>query len=268
MVKLSKTNSQGESDERKKAAKKHSGSLADRVDVRGAKKTVSEKHSHSGKFVYGVRRRTCKPENAERISEDSEEYSSTTRHIESSLGIKTYTELAPYLAKGVERVMASLVNAKPDELIISPEFICRLHNDAFGELFPSWAGKYRDRDVTVGKHNPPPYFEVPVLMRQYCDDLEFRLSSRGLNPQINDELIEVLAFAEGRILSVHPFLDFNGRIARMLLFALLYRLNLPPISLVPEEKNKAEYLKALSEADRFNWHPLIEIWRNRLGREK
>jgi hypothetical protein len=35
-----------------------------------------------------------------------------------------------------------------------------------------------------------------------------------------------------------------------------------------EEEDKAEYLKALSEADRFNWHPLIEIWKNRFRREE
>jgi NTP pyrophosphatase (non-canonical NTP hydrolase) len=95
MVKLSKTNSQRESDEKKKVAKKHSGSLADRVDAGGAKKVVSEKHSRTGKRLHGVRRRAGKPQDAERVSEESEEYSSTTRYIESSLGIKSYTELAP-----------------------------------------------------------------------------------------------------------------------------------------------------------------------------
>ncbi|MBI4848628.1 MAG: Fic family protein [Nitrospirae bacterium] len=263
MVKLSKTNSQRKSDEKKKASKKHRGPLADRVDTRGAKETVSEKHSRTGKRLHGVRGRAGKPQDAERVSEESEEYSSATRYIESSLGIKSYKELAPYLAKGVERVMASLLNYNPADIKTTSEFICKLHKDAFGELFPDWAGRYRDRNVTVGKHKPPPSFKVPVLMRQYCEDVESRLSFIGPNPAITDVLLEALAFAEGRLLSIHPFLDLNGRIARMLLFALLYRLNLPPVSLVPEDKDKAEYLKALSEADMFNWHPLIEIWRNR-----
>lgn len=103
MVKLSKTTSQRESDEKKKDAKKHRGPLADRVDAGGAKKVVSEKHPRTGKRLHGVRRRAGKPQDAERVSEEPEEYSSTTRYIESSLGIKSYTELAPYLAKGVEQ---------------------------------------------------------------------------------------------------------------------------------------------------------------------
>lgn len=151
---------------------------------------VSGKHPGTGKSVYGIRRRTGKLKNAERVSEESEEYRSTTRHprfIESTLGIKSYSELAPHLAKGVERVMASL--------------------------------------------------------------------------------LEMLAFAEGRLLRIHPFLDFNGRVTKMLLFVLLYRLDLPPVQLVPDEKDekgKKEYFAALAKADIMDWQPLIEVWRKRL----
>ena len=49
----------------------------------------------------------------------------------------------------------------------------------------------------------------------------------------------------------------------MLLFALLYRLELPPVKLVPDDAEKAEYLAALSESDKCHWQPLVEIWRRR-----
>lgn len=234
---------------------------------------VSGKHPHAGARVHGVRGRARKPEDAEGAHEDPEEYSPaarSTRFIESSLGIKSYSELAPYLAKEVERVMVSLLEKAPDELKVTPEFICDLHRDAFDGLFPSWAGRYRDRNVKVGNYEPPPYFEVPVLMRGYCDDLEFRLVSVDASAPVSEQLIEALAFAEGRLLSIHPFRDFNGRVTRMLLFALLRRFDLPPVPLVPDETVKDEtalYLDALSEADRMNWQPLMAIWRKRLGLE-
>ena len=261
----------GKSYEKAESSEEPDRPVADGTYDRGKEKAVSGKHPVTGKRVHGVRGRTRKPEDVERISEDSEEYRPSTRYtryIESSLGIKSYSELAPHLAKGVERVMASLLEQSPEELKITPEFICSLHKDAFGELFPSWAGRYRDRDVTVGAYNPPPYYEAPVLTRQYCDDVEFRLSSLGSRPTITEVLLETLAFAEGRLLSIHPFPDFNGRVTRMLLFALLYRLDLPPVPLVPDEKNpdeKEAYLKALSEADHMNWQPLVEIWQKRFG---
>ena len=166
--------------------------------------------------------------------------------------------------------MASLLEKSPVELKITPDFICELHKDAFEGLFPSWAGRYRDRNVKVGDYEPPPYYEVPVLMRSYCDDLEFRLSSLKAVPPVPAMLIEAFAFAEGRLLSIHPFRDFNGRVTRMLLFSLLCRFDLPPVSLVPDEMDTAEtdeYLNALTEADRMNWQPLMAIWRKRLGLE-
>ena len=49
--------------------------------------------------------------------------------------------------------MAEIIDCKPTELTVTPDLICKLHKDAFGELFPSWAGRYRDRDVVVGKYN-------------------------------------------------------------------------------------------------------------------
>jgi len=153
MVNFSKGNQKGKSDEKTKNSKKHGGTLEDDPNAGRKKKKVSGKHSGTGEFLYGLRRRKGKPENVERVSEDTEEYSSTTRFLESSLGIKSYAELAPYLAKGVERVMAEIIDCKPTELTVTPDLICKLHKDAFGELFPSWAGRYRDRDVVVGKYN-------------------------------------------------------------------------------------------------------------------
>lgn len=249
-----------------KTAKEADRSMAQPY-ARGEEEAVSGKHSGAGKRVYGLRRGAGRRGGALGVSEELEEYESTTRFIESSLGIKSYKELAPHLAKGVERVMAFLLSKKPEELQITPEFVCGLHRDAFGELFPDWAGRYRDRDVKVGGHTPPPYYEAPVLMRRYCEDLEVRFSSICFE----EHLMEALAFAEGRFLSIHPFRDFNGRVARMLLFAILYRLDLPPVELIPEEKDrvgKERYLKALAEGDKSNWLPLAEIWRERLGKER
>lgn len=268
MLNLEHNRHEGASDEKTKNSEEYYRTVEGDTYSRGKKKTIHREHTKSGKTIYGIRGRTCKHKDIKRVSEDSEKYRSTTRFIESSLGIRSYSELIPHLAKGVERVMAHLLNQKPYELIVTPEFICRFHKDAFGELFPSWAGKYRDRDVTVGNYTPPPYFEVPVLIQQYCDDLASRFNSLGIKPAATDTLFESLAFAEGRFLSIHPFLDFNGRVVRMLLFALLFRLDLPPVQLVPDEKDeigKEEYLKSLSEADKFNWQPLIEIWKKRLG---
>ena len=86
-------------------------------------------------------------------------------------------------------------------------------------------------------------------------------------PLPDEQLIADLAFAEGRFLFIHPFRDFNGRTARMLLFALLVRLHLPPVPLVPSTvRERKRYLAALAAADSHDYRKLETIWAERLRR--
>ena len=79
-----------------------------------------------------------------------------------------------------------------------------------------------------------------------------------------DLLLKMLAFAEGRLLSIHPFTDFNGRVTRLFLRELLRRLELPPVDLVPiDPAGEAAYRGALQAGDALNWRPLMETWQRR-----
>ena len=81
---------------------------------------------------------------------------------------------------------------------------------------------------------------------------------------IDELLLETLAFAEGRLLSIHPFADFNGRVTRLFLRELLHRLKLPPVDLVPADAaGEAIYFAALQAGDLSDWKPLMKIWEQR-----
>ena len=106
---------------------------------------------------------------------------------------------------------------------------------------PQLAG-WRRTNVTVGSHTPPDFFRVPGLVREYGLDLQARLSAVGASE--DELLLEALAFAEGRLLSIHPFPDFNGRVTRVWLREILRRLQLPPVQLAPvEQPGRAQYLQ-------------------------
>lgn len=101
-------------------------------------------------------------------------------------------------------------------------------------------------------------------MRDYALDLQARWSAATTGP--DDLLLELLAFAEGRFLTIHPFRDFNGRTIRLFLVELLQRLDLPEVILAAESEGERQtYFQALEAADELDWSPLVEIWRRRLG---
>jgi CRISPR-associated endonuclease/helicase Cas3 len=138
-----------------------------------------------------------------------------------------------------------------------------LHRRICGDLTPAFAGRWRTTDVLVGSHEPPPAFQVGQQMRDYVRDLAARLAHLPAQP---DPLwLEALAFAEGRLLSIHPFTDFNGRVTRAFIDWLTRRLRLPDVDPTPDEGEATErYLAALRAGDRREWQPLMGIWRERL----
>ena len=148
---------------------------------------------------------------------------------------------------------------------LGADFLCHLHSQIASDLVPEWAGRWRTSEVSVGVHRPPPSHQVPMLMRDFTADLQARLATLAESP--DDLLLEALAFAEGRFLSIHPFLDFNGRVTRLFLQELLHRQRLPPVALVPADpKDEKTYLAALRAGDSGDWRPLTAVWQRRFER--
>ena len=97
-------------------------------------------------------------------------------------------------------------------------------------------------------------------MQNFCLDMEERLRHAGGA----QSLAELLAWVDWRFQWIHPFKDFNGRVGRILLVALAYRLRLPPVAPAATETDRAAYFKALRHADGGDLRPLTELWLSRL----
>ena len=85
-----------------------------------------------------------------------------TRFVETTRGILSYSQLAPLLA---ERAIASGDFAREP---ISPGLVCSFHRQLCGDLVPDWSGRWRNGDVKVGDHTPPPAFRT-------CGQRAFRI---------------------------------------------------------------------------------------------
>lgn len=189
----------------------------------------------------------------------------TPRYLETRLGILSYAEFAPHLARNVLALERRIERGEFSQSLLDDSLLLQFQRLLCGDLVPRLAG-WRRTNVTVGAHAAPEFFRVPALVREYGLDLQARLSSL---PNVNDEsLLETLAFVEGRLLSIHPFADFNGRVTRVWLREVLRRLDLPPVRLVPAaQAGINQYLAALQTADRNVWSPLVTIWRGRFENE-
>ena len=98
-------------------------------------------------------------------------------------------------------------------------------------------GLYRTRDLFIlgAKHVPPTYLKIYSKMDRYFSDLK--------NPDLNG--LKKAAFTLLQILKIYPFMDANGRLARLLLNYQLELEGFLPISITKDLRN--EYYKNIDE---------------------
>ncbi len=186
-----------------------------------------------------------------------------TSYKETAFGIIPRSKLIPLEIEGIKRAWDFILEERKKGVIkITPEFIKKMHLIGFEWIFPKMGGQFRKIEVTVSKHIPPKYYLVPELIINFCKDLEIRIKSLSLidSPKFLEELVSLLTWAQHRFLWIHPFQDYNGRIARLLTNLILINLNLPPIELKVETENtRKEYIEALQQSDNGNFQKLEKL---------
>lgn len=186
-----------------------------------------------------------------------------TSYKETAFGIIPRSQLLTLELGGTKRglnLVYQLVSIN-QKVEITPQIILRIHNESFGWIFPSWAGKFRTVRVEFsGKEAVPPH-QVYELIVTLCADLKERL--KYLNPESDDfigKVVEILAWFQHRFVLIHPFQDYNGRVARMLTILVLMILNLPPIEIgAGTGGDRKRYLEAMYAADEGNYQKLESL---------
>lgn len=150
---------------------------------------------------------------------------------------------------------------------ITPDQILSIHNIAFGWIFPELAGKFRTIRVEYsGKEAVQPY-QVPLLITNLCADLAERI--KHLNSNSDDyihKVVELLAWFQHGFVLIHPFQDYNGRLARILTITILLKLSLPPIEIKNETRiDRQKYLDAMYSADTNDYSKLEKLLENALS---
>jgi Fic family protein len=138
------------------------------------------------------------------------------------------------------------------EEAISEWNIKNIHKLILKDIDDSNAGKYRLENVLISgaNHVPPHHFMVPQLMQKLVQ--EYNHQWKSLHPIVQACLLH------GEFTKVHPFIDGNGRTARLLLNFVLLRNGYPPI--IIKKESRLNYYEALDEASAaLNYDKFIKM---------
>ena len=188
---------------------------------------------------------------------------SATSYRETAFGILPRSKVIVLEQEGIKRTQEYVIRLSEAGKDITPELICLVHKEGFGFIFPDWAGKFRVIEVTVGDYEPPHYSKIPELIKNLCDDLVERSKYTPHSENIEQflaEVISLLAWFQHRFVWIHPFKDYNGRVARLLTNLLALNLGLPIITIKAETGgDRQRYIKTMKAADKHDLSKLEKL---------
>jgi Fic family protein len=137
------------------------------------------------------------------------------------------------------------------DIPITPFVVRQIHALVLKGIDDEVAGRYRDVQVYIAgsAHRPPYAWEVPQAMDKWGAWLSNE--SAALHP------VEVAALAHHTLAAIHPFVDGNGRTARLVMNLILLRYGYPPS--VIQMINRRQYYTVLAEADSSRARPLVNF---------
>lgn len=124
---------------------------------------------------------------------------------------------------------------------LSAFHVRQIHKLVLTRIDDESAGQYRCTPVRIAgaQHIPPESWEIPRLMLEWENWLQQAASE--LHPVV------LAALAHHKLVSIHPFVDDNGRTARLMMNLVLFRYGYPPTVIL--RVNRRQYYQALIRAD-------------------
>lgn len=168
---------------------------------------------------------------------------------ETKFGILSIKEIEAMITDAVANVNVFILR-EFEHLPIGINTAKELHEKIAGYVF-SQAGDFRKIEVSVGSYEPPKFFQIPELMLNWESDY----NERKKHVKTQNEKVELLAWMMHQFLLIHPFFDYNGRVARLLGELFLLQQGLPISSFIGiNRKNFSEAMKKATEE-----HDLSEV---------
>lgn len=138
-----------------------------------------------------------------------------------------------------EKAILYLNNLVKEDNPITEWNIKGIHQLVLKDIDNENAGRYRRENVTIkgATHTPPDYLKVPELMEKLVLNYE---NWNDFHPIIQAALLH------GELVKIHPFVDGNGRTARLLMNLNLMNYGFNPV--IIKKEDRLEYYEALDKA--------------------
>lgn len=144
---------------------------------------------------------------------------------------------------------------KPAGDWLTDTLLRRVHRDMFDGIW-RWAGVYRKTDLNIGV----PWKTIPEQIAQLCGDFAF-----WSTPKSKMAPMEIAARLQNRLTRIHPFMNGNGRHARLITDMFFHSLGeempaWPQLQLLPQgDSIRERYVSAMRKADREDFENLISF---------
>ncbi len=134
---------------------------------------------------------------------------------------------------------------------LNEAFILKLHSIILKDISEKFAGRYRENKVRIFRSDVkfPDYAQVPQMMKNLI--YWYKANKSNMHP------FELATIFSMKFVSIHPFVDGNGRVSRLLMNFLLKKKNYPWINIYM--KQRAEYLKAVRKANDGEYKEILNF---------
>jgi Fic-DOC domain mobile mystery protein B len=161
--------------------------------------------------------------------------------------ITTRSELNEWEAANILKAVNKYLTAKK-HWVISIDWLKKVHQDMFDETW-NWAGKFRQSNFNLGID----WHSIPEQMKMLVDDISHWQGTKGA---LDD--FEQSVRIHHRLVKIHPFVNGNGRHARLISDIYLFNRDQklptwPSKALIEESNIRKQYILALQAADRGNY---------------
>jgi Fic family protein len=159
---------------------------------------------------------------------------------------KTLREV--YEAKNHVKALEFIKNYKGE---VNELFILKIHSIILKEISGRFAGRYRENPVRVAGSDFkfPAYDKIPQLMKNLI--YWYNKNKKDMHA------FELAIIFSMKFVSIHPFIDGNGRVSRLLMNFILQKKKYPWINIYNKQRGK--YLNAVRKANEENYEDILEF---------